>query len=312
MSDFYKEETNLHGVVALPDTLLENPDIKLPLLIDIQGFGSDLSNYSGQDWSIKNTPYISLHLSGNCRNGHHVFANSPNNGPWADALIQELIPEVTRQFGHKGQKFVTGHSSGAWAALWLQLQYPKEFDGCWASSPDYVSFQHFQGVNIYTAENFFVDNSGNLTPYALIGGWSPIIFNKHESQYEEVVRGEQLKSFEAVFSPKNKDGSIASLWDRQTGKIDPKVAESWKKYDIVEFLKKNYSNISNDIKSKIVITCGIWDNFMLNKPVRLLEKEAHKNNWEITVNHIPGDHFTIDWKTQYSRLENFIRDRIRN
>lgn len=310
LSDFYGEETHLFGVVALPDTLLANPDLRLPLIVDIQGFGGDVRYYSGRDWSITEYPYVGLLLDGNCRTGHHVFANSSNNGPWGDALVTELIPEVERQFATTGQRFVTGHSSGGWAALWLQLQYPTTFDGCWASSPDYVSFQHFQGVNIYRAKNFFVDSLNNLTPYATIGGWSPIMFNKHESMYEEVVRGEQLISFEAVFSPRERNGDITPLWNRESGIIDPNVAEHWKKYDVIEFLRRNYASIENDIKSKIIVTCGTEDNFMLDVPVRLLEKEAKQNDWEMIVKLVPGDHFTLDRRDLQSNWIKFMNERI--
>ena len=311
LSDFYGEETNLFGVVVLPDTLLENPDIKLPLIVDIQGFGGEVWYYSGEDWSIKGYPYISLRLDGNCRTGHHAFANSANNGPWGDALVTELIPEVEHQFTTSGQRFVTGHSSGGWSALWLQLQYPKIFDGCWASSPDYVSFQHFQGVDIYSAKNFFVDSLNNLTPYAKIGGWSPFMFNKYESQYEEVVRGEQLVSFEAVFSPRNENGGITPLWNRESGIIDAKVVEHWKKYDIIEFLKQHYDEIGDDLKSKILVTCGTKDNFMLDVPVRSLQKEAKQNNWDMMVKLVPGDHFTLDMSELFSNWMDFMDERIR-
>ena len=312
LSDFYGEETHLFGVVALPDTLLANPKLKLPLIVQIQGFGGDVNYYSGKDWPIKDYPYISLMLDGNCRTGHHVFANSANNGPWGDALITELIPEVERMFSTTGQRFVTGHSSGGWAALWLQLQYPKIFDGCWASSPDYISFQYFQGVNIYSSKNFYVDSLNNLTPYATFGGWSPILYNKQESMYEEVIRGEQLTSFEAVFSPRDEKGNIIPLWNRESGIIDPSVAEQWKKYDIIEFLKKNYSTIENDIKSKIMVTCGTSDNFMLDRPVRLLEKEAKENNWDISVTLVTGDHFIIDWKDIEAKWVKLLNERKKN
>ncbi len=296
LSDFYGEETSIFGVVALPDTTLINPTAKLPLIVDIQGFGGDVLDFSGKDWPIRDYPYITLLLDGNCRNGHHAFANSENNGPWGDALIKELIPEVERIFKNcSGQRFVTGHSSGGWSALWLQLQYPETFDACWSSSPDYVSFKHFQGVDIYKASNFFKDSLDNLTPYALIGGWSPILFNKLESEYEEVVRGEQLVSFESVFSPRKINGEIAPLWDRATGQIDKKVANYWKRYDVVLFLEENYERLKEVLENKIWITCGTEDNFMLDRAVGDLGKVARQNNWKMSIQLVPGDHFTLDF-----------------
>ncbi len=295
LSDFYGEETIIYGVVAMPDTALNNPSLKLPLIVDIQGFGGDVLHFSGKDWPIRDYPYISLLLDGNCRNGHHAFANSENNGPWGDALMKELIPEVERVYKNcSGQRFITGHSSGGWSALWLQLQYPEAFDACWSSSPDYVSFKHFQGVDIYKAANFFKDSLDHLTPYALIGGWSPILFNRSESKYEEVVRGEQLVSFEAVFSPRKSNGEITPLWNRQTGQIDQQVAQYWQRYDVLLFLQENYDRLKDVLANKIWITCGTEDNFMLDRAVSDLRKVAKKNSWQMNVKLVPGDHFTLD------------------
>jgi len=295
LSDFYGEQTMIYGVVALPDTALNNSSLKLPLIVDIQGFGGNVLDFSGKDWPIRDHPYMTLLLDGNCRNGHHAFANSQNNGPWGDALINELIPEVERIYKScSGQRFVTGHSSGGWSALWLQLQYPEAFDACWSSSPDYVSFKNFQGVNIYKASNFFKDSLDHLTPYALIGGWSPILFNKLESQYEEVVRGEQLVSFESVFSPRKSNGEIAPLWNRATGQLDKQVVNYWQRYDVLLFLQENYERLKGVLENKIWITCGTEDNFMLDRAVSDLRKVARKNNWKINVKLVPGDHFTLD------------------
>jgi enterochelin esterase-like enzyme len=40
-------------------------------------------------------------------------------------------------------RLLTGHSSGGWAALWLQVTYPKLFGGAWPTSPDPSDFRDF-------------------------------------------------------------------------------------------------------------------------------------------------------------------------
>ena len=311
LSDFYGEETMIYGVVALPDTALSNLSAKLPLIVDIQGFGGEVAHFSGKDWPIRDYPFISLLLDGNCRAGHHAFANSANNGPWGDALIKELIPEVERAYKScSGQRFVTGHSSGGWSALWLQLQYPEAFDACWSSSPDYLSFNHFQAVDIYKATHFFKDSVGHLTPYALIGGWSPIMFNQQESDYEQVVRGEQLVSFEAVFSPRQSSGEIQPLWNRETGEFDKQVAAYWQRYDVSLFLTANYDRLKDVLQDKIWITCGTEDNFMLDRSVQELRALVKKNNWKINVKLVPGDHFTLAISTLQDEWMKIMKRKI--
>ena len=70
-----------------------------------------------------------------CR-GHSVYANSAVNGPRGDALVEELIPYVDAHFrtvAAPTARFVTGHSSGGWSSLWLQVSYPDTFGGVWSS-----------------------------------------------------------------------------------------------------------------------------------------------------------------------------------
>ena len=52
-------------------------------------------------------------LDPHCRLGHHVFADSDNNGPCGQALIDELIPHIEakyRAIGTPRSRFVTGWS----------------------------------------------------------------------------------------------------------------------------------------------------------------------------------------------------------
>src|SRR6266852_2518217 len=94
--------------------------------------------------------YVTLDPS--CRWGHQVFSDSDNNCPCVRALIEELIPHIEKQFrglAVPGARFVTGHSSGGWSSLWLQVAYPDVFGGVWSTSPDPVDFHDFQRIDVY-------------------------------------------------------------------------------------------------------------------------------------------------------------------
>jgi len=63
--------------------------------------------------------------------------NSPNCGPYGDAIMQELIPELESRFrtikaGYA--RVLTGSSTGGWGSLALQLYHPDFFGGAWAFS----------------------------------------------------------------------------------------------------------------------------------------------------------------------------------
>ncbi|MGH9323675.1 MAG: alpha/beta hydrolase-fold protein, partial [Vicinamibacteria bacterium] len=60
--------------------------------------------------------------------------NSANVGPYGDALMQELIPEVEKRYRvirEPWARALTGGSTGGWEALALQLFHPEFFGGTW-------------------------------------------------------------------------------------------------------------------------------------------------------------------------------------
>ena len=84
--------------------------------------------------------------------------NSVNVGPYGDALMQELIPAVEKQFRvitEPYARLLSGGSTGGWEALALQIFHPDFFGGTWCYCPDPVTFSAYEGVNIYKDENAF-------------------------------------------------------------------------------------------------------------------------------------------------------------
>ena len=79
------------------------------------------------------------------------FADSVNNGPWGLALVTEVIPALEARYrmdARPSGRFLTGHSSGGWFALWAIVRYPALFGGSWPTSPDPVDFRNFLGVDL--------------------------------------------------------------------------------------------------------------------------------------------------------------------
>ncbi len=141
-------------------------------------------------------------------------------------MTEELIPHIEAKFrglAKPSARFVTGHSSGGWSSLWLQVTYPDFFGGTWSTAPDPVDFRDFQMVNIYDPkQNLFVDANGESRPLARKGKQVLVKYKPFNDMEVVMGRGGQLQSFEAVFSPRGKDGKPMPLWDRTTGVItDP-------------------------------------------------------------------------------------------
>lgn len=297
LTTFYKRPTSVNAAVLLPKEYFEQPSRKFPVLYWISGYGGDYHTYSGKNdpsAPIDTTPCIRVYLDGNCPGGHSVYANSDNNGPWGDALTQELIPLVEKTYRTNAARLLTGHSSGGWTVLWLQTHYPKVFTACWSSSPDPVDFRSFQQIDLYRDKNMFYGKDSTLRVAGTIAGRFPWITMKNMYDMEHVIyRGEQTHSFNFVFSPRNSDGTPRNLINDATGDIDRVTVEYWKSYDISLYVRTNWQKLRPALQGKIRVSVGEQDNFLLNYPVHLLDGEMAKIDAGFVFGYYPGDHFTV-------------------
>ena len=246
LSEFYGRDIFMEAAVGLPRGYHDNPSRRYPVLYSIPGFGADqrVAVMWGQRLIRSDDDgVIVIGLSARCLTGHHAFADSANNGPRGQALIEEMIPYLEREYRIVAQptaRFLTGPSSGGWSSLWLQVTYPDFFGGVWSIVPDPVDFRDFQRINLYnTGEKMYVDSDGQRRPLARQGERVVIWYDEFAKM--EVVQGfgGQLHSFEAVFSPRGPDGKPLPLYDRETGEVNAAVATAWRKYDIGVVLKEN-------------------------------------------------------------------------
>ena len=311
LTKFNGRPTRLRAGIALPESYAEEREKSYPVVYEIPGFGGDhfmafpaiLRGNTGLD----GLDVIHVVLDPNCHHGHHVFADSANNGPCGKALIEELIPAIEKRFRaipKPAARLLTGHSSGGWSSLWLQVTYPDFFGGVWSTAPDPVDFRDFQRIDLYRAgENMFVDAKGMKRPIAR-RGTEPVLFVKPFSDMEVVMgHGGQLASFEAVFSERGDDGYPKRLWDRKTGAVDSEVAKSWEKYDIRLVLERNWKTLGPKVRGKIHVYMGDLDTFYLEGATRLLGASLKKLGSDAVVQLFAG-------KDHGSLMERAMRQRI--
>ncbi len=306
LSQFHQRKIKMRAAVILPKDWQPDSDRKYPVLYWIGGFGSNhrfavqlpmiMAAMGAADVAEQ---VLQVVPDPQCYRGHSVFADSANNGPWGRALVEELIPEVERKF-HGAQsgahRYTTGISSGGWSALWLQVTYPDAFNGCWAHVPDPVDFRNFQNIDLYKpGTNMFVDQSGSRRPIARGRGGEVSLWYDDFVKLEEILGpGGQIHSFEAVFGPRGPDGTPVPLFDRATGRIDPKVAQAWEKYDIRLVLERNWLTLSPKLRGKLHVYAGEKDNFYLDGAARLLQESLAKLGSDAEVEIVPGMGHTFD------------------
>ncbi len=207
--------------------------------------------------------------------------NSENNGPYGDAIIQELIPAVEKQFRAIGQpwaRMLSGGSTGGWIAAAHQIFYPDFYGGAFASCPDSVDFSYHQIVDIYRDTNAYFADTGWMKidrPNQRRPDGNIVSMMKDENRYELVVgdksrSGGQWDIWEATYSPVGADGYPRRLWNKTTGEIDRAVAEHWKKYDLRHILQTNWTVIGPKVAHKLHVYVGDMDSYYLNDAVEKL------------------------------------------
>jgi hypothetical protein len=293
LSDFYSRPIFLRAGIILPRDYERDSSRRYPLWVRIGGLDTrytDVLNAMekksefAQTWQADDTPrLILLQLDGAGPNGDPYYVNSANNGPFGDALVQELIPQVEIGFRALSQpraRFLSGVSTGGWVSFALQVFYPDFFNGTWSSCPDPVDFRALELVNIYQDTNAYVNRYGNERPSERNLNGDVKLTMRREVGVENMLgrrnsytlSGEQWGDWNAVFGPRGADGLPVPLWDPQTGKINHAVAEQWKKYDLRLVLEQNWTTLGPKLRGKIHIAAGEADGYFLNNAVHLLDK----------------------------------------
>lgn len=209
--------------------------------------------------------------------------NTPNVGPYGDAIMEELIPIIEEQFRIIRKPYarvLSGGSTGGWESLALQTFYPDFFGGTWTGCPDPVDFRRFQLQNIYEDENMYYRVYEWMRvdiPETRSTDGDVMFTMRNRLHYEQVIgdknrSGLQWAIWEALYTPVGEDGYPKPLWDWRTGEIDHEVAEHWKKYDLSLYIRENWSWLGPKLVGKLHLYTGDMDNAYLNLGVVLLEK----------------------------------------
>lgn len=211
------------------------------------------------------------------------FVNSPNVGPYRDALMQELIPYLEANFRMKPEpwaRILTGGSTGGWIALGLQVFEPEAFGGALALCPDPVDFRDYELIDIYSDENaYWTEYEGirSEIPEAREVDGTPRYTVRQTMYYEQALgdrhrSGRQWAIWEAAYGPIGEDGYPAPLWDWRTGEIDHAVAEAWRAFDLRHVLETNWSALGPKLVGKLHVWTGEDDTYFLeNATIRLEE-----------------------------------------
>jgi hypothetical protein len=318
LTEFWGRPMYLGAHVLLPEGWDSHPDTKYPLAIFHGHFPADFGGFRTEppDPNLKPEYSERFHLDGYNRivqqeaydfyklwtgpDFPRVLAveiqhpcpyyddsyavNSANVGPYGDAIMYELIPEIEKRFRGIGEGWARctyGGSTGGWEALAVQVFYPEAFNGCYAACPDPIDFRAYTVVDLYKDKNaYFRDGDFTRTPRPATRNYLGHISATLESanRYELALgtksrSGQQWDIWEAVYSPVGPDGYPRRIWDKKTGEIDAGVAAYWKEnYDLSHIIRRDWARLGPLLRGKIHIYCGDMDNFYLNNAVYFTEE----------------------------------------
>ena len=299
LSRFWGRPAELGAVLLLPDGWEEHPQAHYPLIV-MQGHfsrnlpgglamrsepGSGAGYKFYQDWIAGRMPRVIVltiqHATPYFDDSYAV--NSANAGPYGDAITQELIPYVERQFRGIGQgwaRAVYGGSTGGWEALASQVFYPDFYNGAWVFCPDVVDFRAYMTMNLYEDKNaYWVEGPFARVPRpAMRQADGMLLSTMQQMNRFELVQGtrsrsgEQLDAWQAYFSSVGEDGYPKPVFNKVTGEIDHKVAEYWKEhYDLTHIMERDWKTLGPQLAGKLHVCVGDADSFYLDRAVHLLQ-----------------------------------------
>lgn len=294
LSEFSGQQVTVRALVRTPAQF--DPAVSHPIVYYVHGFGG--SPAQAERRVVEHPEIVFVFLDASHPMGHHAFADSANTGPWGSALAQELVPAIDQRYASApgaSRRFIVGHSSGGWSALWIMITHPELFGGVWAVAPDPVDFRDFTNIDIYTFDNAYTDPSG--APVQLVyreGEPTRSLRAYVDDEVREQPVGGQFYSFDAVFSPRGADGTPRPLFDRQSGAIDPAVATYWQRYDISRLLRDEWARRGPALAGKLHVIVGTQDTFGLHRPARLLADALGALGSDARFDFVQGrDHFDV-------------------
>jgi enterochelin esterase-like enzyme len=309
LSKWWGTDISLGIVALLPEGWAEHPDAHYPVIYNQGHFPRTFSGFREtppdpnaseaqkrqqasayrfyQDWvaGVMGRVVIVLIQHPTPFYDDSYAVNSANNGPYGDALWQELVPRVEREFRGIPQpwaRMTYGGSTGGWESLAWQVFYPDRVNGTWTFCPDPVDFRYFQMVDIYKDDNaFYSPSEWKKTPAR---AWQrglddQISMSQFDaSRLEEVLgtrgrSGDQMDIFMSVFGPVGPDGYPKLLYDKWTGVIDKSVVGYWRdNYDLRYILERDWKTIGPKLVGKIHIFIGDQDTYLLEEAAFKLQE----------------------------------------
>ncbi len=293
LSRFYKRPIYVYAGVVLPTDYEDAPSSPYPMCVRGGGFHTRYT-------AAKNiTPYagiVQVTLDGDGPFGDSYSTNSAVGGPYGDATVNELLPEIEKRFhcgGSALKRFTTGGSTGGWVSLALQIYYPDTFGGCWSGYPDPLDFHAYQAGDLLLDANAYATDAGTeqVSSRDVLTGtakWTVreecALENVRGMGGSYVTSGGQWGVWNSVWGKPDRSGRAVPFWDPVSGKINRgAVNTAAKQYDLRRYCADNWKTLAPKLDGKIHLWVGERDDYFLNAGVHKFDDFLQNATPKITA-----------------------------
>jgi len=226
--------------------------------------------------------------------GGNQYVNTPAMGPYADYLIDELIPaidETYRTIPEAAARGVFGKSSGGFGALHLSFSHP----GHWAAAASHAGDAGFERVymrDFPLAASVLARHNGDIEHFVRT-------FWRDRRPGGAAFHTLMTLCMAASYSPDAESALGLRLpFDLHTCRLDDSVWQRWLAFDPVYRATREADTLKN--LAGLWIDVGSRDQYFIQFGTRELHQLLTDRNVEHHFEEFDGTHSGIDWRYDHS------------
>ncbi len=276
---------------------------KLPLLVDLPGFGGSGMGHTNWRPIGENVPERLDRLIGSgamgravvafpdcfTRVGGNQYINSAGTGRYEDYLIGEIVPFVEKQFGcgGTGRRACFGKSSGGYGAIWHGMHHADFWAAVSCNSGD-MGFDALHLPDFYKSLVVLSKHGMSVQKF-----WEYFEASPKPTVEERHCR--MLLAMGAHFDPD--PGSFLFIrlpGDPHTAELIPERWNNWLKYDPARLADACAGQLRK--LRGLWMDCGDHDQFRIHFGMRRLDRELKRLGVEHVYEEFADDHTDVDYR----------------
>ena len=226
--------------------------------------------------------------------GGNQYVNSPAVGYYADYLVDELVPLVSRDFNvidHRSGRGVFGKSSGGYGALWHAMNYPDTW-GAAASHAGDVGFELVYRPAFADTCSVLAQYGGDATRFI------QAFWEKNRPGGRDFTALMTLAMAASYDPDPENPGAIRLPFDVRTCTLDPERWSRWLAFDPIEQVDSHAETLKN--LHALFIDVGLYDQYHMQYGTRALCDKLKRLGVDFYYEEFEGNHSGIDWRLDYS------------